>query len=315
MVLHAQPTYLANLSMKSSNPSKYLLVEHFLKNTIRRPSQWGLPLGVIRQGFNQLSRLLPVQSNVKITPMQIAGCAVEWLQPHQPSTDQVIFHIHGGAFFLGGLASHRALVSDLAVYNGCSAIHVDYPLAPEQPFPKAIDAIHAVYMALIAQGIEPKKLIVSGDSCGGNLAMVLCLRLKELQQPLPAGVVLLSPWLDLTLSSPSLNYNRRHDALLSLQALRAGLHFYVGQRLRHDNPQLSPLLDDLTGLPPTLLQVGSKEILLDDSKRFYQQAKAQGVRVSCQVYTGMWHNFHMFGRWFPEARDALNDIAAFIRQL
>ena len=301
--------------MKSSSLTKHLFTETFLKNSIRRPSQLGLPVGIMRQSLKQLCRLLPIQHGVNIERMQVAGCATEWIRPPNLTSGQVIFHIHGGAFFLGGLYSHRALVSDLAVYSGCVAIHLDYPLAPEHPFPAAIEAVHAVYLALLEQGIDASSIVLSGDSCGGNLALALCLRLKEMQQPMPSGLMLLSPWLDLTLSSPSLRYNRRHDALLSIQALEAGIHFYVGKRLRLDNPQLSPMLDNLTDLPPTLVQVGSKEILLDDAKRFHQQAKAAGVKVRFQVYTSMWHNFHMFGRWFPEAREALSDIGFFVKRL
>lgn len=301
--------------MKYNSFRKHVFVENFLINSVRRPSRLGLPVAVLRHSVVQLCRLFPVQRRVKIERMRVAGCATEWIRPPNLTSGQVILHIHGGAFFLGGLNTHRAFVSDLAVYSGCVAIHLDYPLAPEQPFPAAIDRIHEVYLALIEQGISAQSLIVSGDSCGANLALALCLRLKDLKQPLPAGILLQSPWLDLTLSSPSLRFNRKHDALLSLEALEAGVKHYLTKHIRRDNPQVSPMLADLTGLPLILLQVGSKEILLDDAKRFHQQARAAGLKVKFQVYTSMWHNFHMFAHWFAEAREALSDIGYFVKKL
>ncbi|HCK31130.1 MAG TPA: esterase, partial [Acinetobacter ursingii] len=162
---------------------------------------------------------------------------------------------------------------------------------------------------------QAKDIILSGDSCGANLALALCLRLKENQDEQPSGLILMSPFLDLTLSSESLRFNRKHDALLSIEALEAGIDYYLGNRIATDNPQVSPLFDDLSGLPPTLVQVGSKEILLDDAKRFRDQAKQAGVDVEFKLYTGMWHNFQMFSAWFDQAKHALADISEFAHQL
>ncbi len=301
--------------MKYSNFSKHFFTETILKNGIRRPSRFALPVALLRGSLNQMCRLFPVQRDVHIESTTLAGCNAEWIHPKNVRSEHVILHIHGGAFFLGGLNTHRAFVTDLAVYSGCSAIQLDYPLAPEHPFPAAIETIHTAYLTLLEQGLLAKNIVISGDSCGANLALVLCLLLKELGQPMPSGLMLLSPWLDLTLSSPSLRYNRKQDALLSINTLQAGIQHYVGKGLRCDHPQLSPILDDLSGLPPTLVQVGSKEILLDDAKRFQQQAKAAGIEVTLQIYTSMWHNFHMFQAWFDEAREALTDISCFVHEL
>lgn len=300
--------------MKYSNLGKHVLVSSILKNSVRRPSRLGLPIGLMRQSMKQLCRVFPMPRDMQIKRMRIAGCTTEWIQPKKLTSSQVILHIHGGAFFLGGLDTHRAFVAKLAQQQGCCAIQVDYPLAPEHPFPAASEALYAVYTELLQQGISADQLVLSGDSCGGNLAVGLCLRLKELKQPMPAALLLQSPWLDLTLSSPSLRYNRKQDALLSIQTLQAGIAHYVGNRIRHDNPQLSPILDNLSELPPVLLQVGSGEILLDDAQRFQQQAKAAGVDVSLKIYPGMWHNFQMFYSWFAEAQTAMLDLKQFVQQ-
>ena len=189
-------------------------------------------------------------------------------------------------------------------------------MAPEHPYPEASDAIYDTYQQLLAQGIQPKDIIVSGDSCGANLALALALRLKD-EDPmlLPSALILLSPFLDLTLTSDSLRYNAKHDALLSIEALETGIDFYVPRHLDKSLPQLSPIFGDLTGLPPTLVQIGSKEILLDDAMRFEDYARKAGVDVTYKLYTGMWHNFQMFSPWFIEAKQALADLAEFAHKI
>lgn len=121
--------------------------------------------------------------------------------------------------------------------------------------------------------------------------------------------------MDLTLTSESLRFNKKHDALLSIEALQTGTQYYIGNHIAADDPRVSPIFDDLHGLPPTLVQVGSKEILLDDAKRFREKAEDAGVKVQFKLYTGMWHNFQMFNAWFDEAKQALADIAEFAHEL
>ena len=293
---------------------KQYITEAFLKTVIRTPSQFSLPPSTTRTALDQLCRIFPVNKEVHIRPIRLAGIKAEEIKPQSSST-QLIFHIHGGAFFLGSLNTHRAFMTDNAARTQMQVIHVDDPLAPESGFPDALDALYDIYQLLLDQGIQAKDIILSGDSCGANLALALCLRLKENQDEQPSGLILMSPFLDLTLSSESLRFNRKHDALLSIEALEAGIDYYLGNRIATDNPQVSPLFDDLSGLPPTLVQVGSKEILLDDAKRFRDQAKQAGVDVEFKLYTGMWHNFQMFSAWFDQAKHALADISEFAHQL
>ncbi|MCU4490766.1 alpha/beta hydrolase [Acinetobacter ursingii] len=300
--------------MKINTMWKQYITEAFLKTVIRTPSQFSLPPSTTRTALDQLCRIFPVNKEVHIRPIRLAGIKAEEIKPQSSST-QLIFHIHGGAFFLGSLNTHRAFMTDIAARTQMQVIHVDYPLAPESGFPDALDALYDIYQLLLDQGIQAKDIILSGDSCGANLALALCLRLKENQDEQPSGLILMSPFLDLTLSSESLRFNRKHDALLSIEALEAGIDYYLGNRIATDNPQVSPLFDDLSGLPPTLVQVGSKEILLDDAKRFRDQAKQAGVDVEFKLYTGMWHNFQMFSAWFDQAKHALTDISEFAHQL
>ncbi len=301
--------------MKINPALKQYLTESILKSSFKFPSRFNLPPATARFGIEQLARFIPQRKDVQIRRLRIAGIRAEEIKPQSHST-QMIFHIHGGAFFVGSLNTHRAFLSEVAARTQMQVFHLDYPLAPENKFPEAGDAIYDVYQQLLDQGILPKDIIISGDSCGANLALALALRLKEEnKEQLPSALILLSPFLDLTLTGESLRYNQKLDALLSIEALESGIEFYVPKHLDRSLPPISPIFGDLEGLPPTLVQIGSKEILLSDAQRFEEKAKAAGVNVSYKLYTGMWHNFQMFSPWFDEAKKSLADIAEFAHHI
>ncbi|WDE15905.1 alpha/beta hydrolase [Acinetobacter schindleri] len=300
--------------MKISPLTKQLITETILKTSIRKPSQFNLPPAALRKGLEQFCKLFPVDKNIEIRSLKLAGLNAEEIKPQQEAT-QLIFHIHGGAFYLGSMKTHRAFMSQIAARTQMQVLHVDYPLAPEAPYPAALDAVFNVYMQLLDQGVQAKDIILSGDSCGANLALALALKIQKLELPQPSGLILLSPFVDLTLTSESLSYNQVHDALLSLETLESGIQYYVPSSIEHGNPEVSPYFADLTGLPPMHIQVGSKEILLDDAQRLRDKALAAGVEVEFKLYTGMWHNFQMFSAWFDEARQSLADLANFAHRL
>ena len=299
--------------MKISPLWKQLFTEGLLKAAIRKPSQFNLPVNSLRFAIEKLCWALPKNNDVKIRPLKLVGLHAEEIKP-QSSATQLILHIHGGAFFLGSLNTHRAFLTHVAARTQMQIMHVDYPLAPENQYPEALDALFDLYQSLLMQGIQAKDIILSGDSCGANLAVALALRIQQEQFAQVSGLILMSPFLDLTLSSESLRYNQKHDALLSIEALETGIDYYLSSAQDRADPLVSPLFADLTGLPPTLIQVGSKEILLDDGKRFYQKAKAAGVNATFKLYTGMWHNFQMF-TMFDEAQQALADLSEFAHHL
>lgn len=300
--------------MNTSAPWKQFITESILKTTVRTPSQYSLPPKTLRLGLEQLCRVFPMQPDVQVRSLRLGQLNAEELKPQKQST-QLIFHIHGGVFFLGSLKTHRAFLSQIAARTQMQVLHVDYPLSPEHPFPEAVEALFAVYLNLLEQGIQAKDIILSGDSCGANLAVALAVKIREAQLEQVSGLILLSPFLDLTLTSESLRFNQKHDALLSIEALETGIDYYLPKEIDRGDPRVSPVFEDLTRLPPTLIQVGSKEILMDDGKRFQQQAEAAGVEVEFKIYTGMWHNFQMFSAWFEEAQQALADLAAFAHRL
>ena len=300
--------------MKISPLTKQLITETILKTSIRKPSQFNLPPTALRKALEQFCKLFPVDKNIEIRSLKLAGLNAEEIKPQQEAT-QLIFHIHGGAFYLGSMKTHRAFMSQIAARTQMQVLHVDYPLAPEAPYPAALDAVFNVYMQLLDQGVQAKDIILSGDSCGANLALALALKIQKLELPQPSGLILLSPFVDLTLTSESLRYNQVHDALLSIETLESGIQYYVPSSIEHGNPEVSPYFADLTGLPPMHIQVGSKEILLDDAQRLRDNSLAAGVEFEFKLFTGMWHNFQMFSAWFDEARQSLADLADFAHRL
>ncbi|ENV31828.1 alpha/beta hydrolase [Acinetobacter gerneri] len=300
--------------MKIDPAIKQFLTEKILKVSFKAPSRMNLSPTFMRAALEQMSKVFPQSKNVQLRPVRIAGIHAEEIKPQSKST-QMIFHIHGGAFFVGSIKTHRAFLSEVAERTQMQVLHLNYPLSPEARYPDALDAIYDVYSTLLDQGVLAKDIIVSGDSCGANLALALCLRLKQEDLEMPSGLMLLSPFLDLTLTSESLRYNEKLDALLSVEALETGISFYLPKNIDKSDPFVSPIFGDFAGLPPTLVQVGSKEILLDDAKRFEDKAKEAGVDVRYKLYTGMWHNFQMFSPWFEEAKKAIADIADFAHKL
>lgn len=293
---------------------KQLITESILKTAIRKPSQFNLPPNSIRFALEQMCRVFPSNKDVQVRSLRLAGLRAEEIKPQGEST-QLILHIHGGAFFLGSLDTHRAFLTHMAARTQMQVLHVDYPLAPESVYPEASDAIFDIYTTLLGQGIQAKDIILSGDSCGANLALALALKIRDEGLPQVSGLILLSPFLDLTLSSESLRYNRKHDALLSIETLEAGIDYYVPKFMDTADPAISPVFADLSGLPPILVQVGSKEILLDDAQRFKEKAEQAGIDLTYKLYTGMWHNFQMFHTWFDEGKQALADLAEFAHRL
>lgn len=301
--------------MPASNPFKTYAIEKLLRMCVHFPSRQGLTASVLRGLMSKAGRIFPVDQRLAFRQLHLAGMQCEEIRHKRDSATQLIIHIHGGAFFLGGLESHRGLMCDLVRATGAQVIHMDYPLAPEHPFPIALETLQAAYLEALEQGISAKNITLSGDSCGGNLALALCLKLRDEKLPLPNGLILLSPWLDLSLSGPSMKRNAKHDALLSEQALRDGVRYYLNDDASVDEPYVSPLFANLKGLPEMLIHVGSKEILLDDAKRLKDAADRADVACTLTIYSGMWHNFHMFSHWVDPAKRALKDIAKFVDRI
>lgn len=294
---------------------KRYAVEKILKTFFKLPSQYHLPVSVLRRSMAIATKNFPIHQDVKITKVKLAGFDANrhaW-NTISPS-EQVILHIHGGAFFLGSPDTHKSLASQIAGQTGAVVYVLDYPLSPESLCPSAVNSVKAAYLELIKQGNDAKNIIISGDSCGGNLALATIIALRDENIILPSALILMSPFLDLTLSGESMQMNQKLDAMLSREFLEQGSRYYVGEKYKVDNPLVSPLFADLSGLPPTLIQVGSKEILLDDANRFKALADAAGNHVELNIYPGMWHVFQMFSPWIDMAQQSILEIRDFMQR-
>jgi monoterpene epsilon-lactone hydrolase len=251
---------------------------------------------------------------VRVVPVAADSVPGEWLVPPDAPPDQVLLYIHGGAWFMGSTTTHRSLVAGLAHASGARALSIDYRLAPEHPFPAGLDDCIVAYEWLLRSGIAKDKIVVAGDSAGGNLTLALLIALRDAGKPLPAGAVAISPATDLTFTGESYTARAHLDPFFSRLGPDATV-MLVGYTAGHDprDPLISPLYADLHGLPPLLLHVGDHEALLDGVVGFGERASAAGVDVQTVVWPGMFHVFQIFAAILPEARQANAQIAAFIR--
>ncbi|MBF7693347.1 alpha/beta hydrolase [Acinetobacter pollinis] len=297
---------------------KQWLTEALLKTTIRYPSQGRFSPQINRFYINHATSIFPLhKQDITVEKSQLAGLNIEKITPTIQTNEYVILYLHGGGFHIGSLKSHRAWLYRLAQVTQTQVIHLEYPLAPEVPFPTSSESIYNAYLALLESGVDAQNIILAGDDSGANLALALTQRfIRKQSVPLPRALMLFSPFLDLTLTSRSIRSNQKHDALTSLQFLQKSIHYYTANtNFEADDPRISPLYGDLTGLPPLLIQVGSKSLLLDDAKRLKEMAEAVDITVDYQLYTGMWHNFFMFNEWFEEGKQALVNTRSFIEEL
>lgn len=254
---------------------------------------------------------VPLPPDVTVTPRTLGGVPVVQVDVEGVDTSRVLLHFHGGLYVLGSARSSAGLAAGLARSAGVRVISVDYRLAPEHPYPAAVEDALAAYKALL-QDIPETRVALSGESAGGGLATALQLRLKEEGLALPAASVLLSPWTDLTLSGQSLTGKASLDpSVLTPEGLKIRVPDYLGGA-DPKTPEVSPIFGDLSGLPPMLIQVGSHEILLDDAVRLAANAAAHDVDVKLEVTAGVPHVFQAFAAVLDEAKAALSSIAGFL---
>lgn len=264
-----------------------------------------------RQRVDKLAKLTWPASGTTYTAGQLGEVPVEWVAHPASGARGFLLYLHGGAYVTGSPRSHRALTSRLAKSARVCVAAPDYRLAPEHPYPAAVDDALAAYRGLLDQDVSANKIIIAGDSAGGGLALALALRLKSEPLPQPAGIVCLSPWTDLTMSGESVSSRANQEVMLSRQlGMDSAAQYLSGQDPKL--PQASPLYADLGGLAPLLIQVGGQEILHDDSTRLAQRASAQGVPVTLQIWPRLWHVWQLHGGLMPESDAAIAAIADFI---
>jgi acetyl esterase/lipase len=253
---------------------------------------------------------LPAPKGPAYRPETIGGVAGEWAEGAAPPKGTMLY-LHGGGYMACSPQTHRAITGSFA-NRGLKVFTPDYRLAPEHPFPAAVDDALAVYKAMLAGGVAPANLVVAGDSAGGGLALALLLAAKDAGLPMPAAAMVFSPWTDLAITGGTITTNLKRDSMLAGNTMADGAGMYLNGA-DAKNPLASPLYGELSGLPPLLIHVGEAEILRDDAVRFADRAEQAGVPVDLSVWPNMPHVWHLFQSLLPEARLALDQAAAFAK--
>ncbi len=267
-----------------------------------------------RRRLDILGRLIPPAGGVEVSRTALAGLSAEWLIPSGATAGKVLLYLHGGAFVLGSAHSHRHMVSYLARAGNIAALMPEYRLAPEHPFPAAIDDAVRVFDALIADGYASSDILFGGDSAGGGLAVATMLKLKRQDKPMPGAAFLLSPWLDLSASGETMQSREAHDPWFNAADIPIVARYYCREDEVTD-PLVSPVYADVSGLPPVHIQVGNDEILLSDATRLADKLRDAGGEVDIEVFEEMWHVFQAFLLVVPESREAIDRLGAAIRRV
>lgn len=263
-----------------------------------------------RRSQEVLGRLAAPMAGMEYTEFALRNMACAWTRLRAPhGRRHAILYCHGGGYTSGNLGYARVLASKLAHVTGYDVLSFEYRLAPEHPYPAAVEDALQAWDHLMLLGYGAQDIILAGDSAGGNLALVLCLRLRGAGRRLPGGLVLFSPWTDMTMSGASYGERAAIDPMLTANYIDAVRRAYApGEDFSH--PELSPLFGDLSGFPRTLVQVGDHEILFSDAQRLAEALRRQNVPARLEVSEGMWHVFQMFPS--KKAAAALQSVARFL---
>ncbi|HEV2412263.1 MAG TPA: alpha/beta hydrolase [Candidatus Saccharimonadales bacterium] len=270
-------------------------------------------LAAKRRGFNQKAKLIPVSDWVTITDQKIKGVKAEWIEAPESRPNSIMLYMHGGGFVLGGSHLHRDLISKIARAGRVRALSIDYSLAPEHPFPAALNEVITAYKWLLAQKFKPDHIIIAGDSAGAALTLSALLTIRNNKLPLPAGGVVIAPPTDATLNSLTPYSKRKIRFHIGGTSLPYFISSYF-QDTPRDDPIASPIHSSLKSLPPLLIHVSDQELLYGDSTAFAKKAKRQGVDVDMYIAHNLPHVWHLFSKFLPEAREAIEDIGDFIRE-
>jgi len=263
-----------------------------------------------RAGFVAMTAGFAVPGDVRVERTSAGGVPGAWIGTPGARDDAALLYLHGGGYILGSVQTHTELCARIARATGVRALAIDYRLAPEHPYPAAVEDAVAAFRWLRGQGLDPARIAIAGDSAGGGLVLATLVALRERGEALPACAVCLSPFTDLSgAGQPDAN----DDPLLTPEAIQMMAATYL-QGADARQPTASPVFADFRGFPPLLLQVGTRERLLPDSLRVAERARSAGVDVTVERGEGLIHVWHLFGPDVPESRDAVAGIGAFVRK-
>lgn len=244
---------------------------------------------------------------------EVGGVPGEWVQAPGADQSAVILYLHGGGYVAGSVASHRNLVGHLAQATGCRIFVAEYSLAPECPHPAPVNDAAAVYKSLVDQGYSPSRMAIAGDSAGGGLTMATLLSLKDDKDPLPAAAVCISPMVDLEGTGESMTTKADVDPMIAPGSVKTLVALFLGEHGDPKDPLASPLLGDLSGLPPVLIQVGESEVLLSDSERLAAKITEAGGEAELEVWPEMVHVWHGSAGFVPESDQAIERIGQWLK--
>lgn len=276
---------------------------------------WGpqTTLAEMRKGWDDIFANVKPTVGAKSEKVDAGGIRAEWITAPKAATDRVILYFHGGGYVLGSIDSHRDMCERLSRAAEARVLALDYRLAPEHPFPAAVEDARAAYLWLLKQGIKPKRIAIAGDSAGGGLTFAALLALKQHGDPMPACATPLSPWVDLEALGESMVSKDAVDPMVHKPMIRQMASTYVPSG-DFRNPLAAPLYGDLSGLPPLLVQVGEREVLIDDARRMAERAKKAGVPCTLEIWPGQIHVWQIFASKLDEGEDAIRRVGGFVRE-
>ena len=267
----------------------------------------------IRAGWEKFTASFVPAADISFKPVVARGVTAEWVTTPDSDSSRVVLYFHGGGYTIGSIASYRSFTGRLARATRARLLSIGYRLAPEHPFPAALDDAVSSYRWLLDQGIPPGRIAVVGDSAGGGLALSLAIAIRDAGGPPAATIVAIGPSTDLAKEGASVKERAHLDPIVNLESSMAHALRYVGTQGNLKHPLASPLYSDLHGLPPLLIMVGTHEALFDDSTRFAAKAEAAGVEVQLDIWEEMIHVWPVFADILPEGRQAIDKIGDYIR--
>ena len=268
----------------------------------------------LRKETENAGSLIPLPENINYKSVVAGNVNAEWITCGEVNENRIFMFMHGGGYYRGSIAATRATVARISEEAKVKCLSINYRLAPEHPFPAAIDDTYSAYEWLINEGISPKHIIVSGQSAGGGLCLALLLKIKDNNISQPLGAVALSPWTDLSQTGKTMVTNEKIDPIISKKYLDRFAKLYFPDS--HNMSYLaSPIIGELSGLPDILIQVGSAETMLDDSKRFYEKAKKANVNIKLEIWEDMFHGWHSNAHILNDADKAIKNIGIFCRNV
>lgn len=271
-------------------------------------------VATMRAGFEAGYAMMPVADGVSFVLVDAGGVPAEWVTPPEVEGNRTIVYLHGGGYVVGNLNTHRHVVSRLALAANARLLNVDYRLAPENPYPAALDDALAAWQWHLANGGDAAHTAISGDSAGGGLAIALCMKLRDEGLPLPACVAPISPWTDLTFSGDSMTERAERDPLLAGSDALSGLVRAYAASVDAGDPYISPVFGKFEDLPPMMIQVGTEEVLYDDSTRVVRGIESAGGSVEFRPWQDMMHVWHLLAGVAPEAEEGIAELATYIAE-